>query len=153
MPTATASWSPRTYRKSSGNSASIGNSVEPGLPNIVVIPCSRKRSNVTSRTLAMAADPTGEGSAGVRPVDQEADGRAPTGGGAARARRGADVPVRGDHRTEESAAHPGGVEAEVVEPPLCHVERLAGQVGDGHTARRGRALGCRVVQLRHLDRG
>ena len=39
--------------KSSGKPASIGSSVEPGFPNIVVIPCSRKRSYVASRTLAI----------------------------------------------------------------------------------------------------
>ena len=38
-----------------GKSASIGSSVEPGLPNIVVIPCSRKRSKAASRTLAIGA--------------------------------------------------------------------------------------------------
>ena len=36
-----------------GKSASIGSSVEPGLPNIVVIPCARKRSNVASRTVGI----------------------------------------------------------------------------------------------------
>jgi hypothetical protein len=55
IPTATASCRPSTYWKSSGNSASIGSSVDPGLPKIVVIPCSRKSSKLTSRTLAIAA--------------------------------------------------------------------------------------------------
>ena len=39
--------------KSSGKSASIGSSVDPGLPKIVVIPLARKRSKEASRTLAM----------------------------------------------------------------------------------------------------
>ena len=38
IPTTTASCSPSTYLKSSGKPWSIGSSVEPGLPNIVVIP-------------------------------------------------------------------------------------------------------------------
>jgi hypothetical protein len=42
--------------KSSGKSFSIGSSVDPGLPKIVVIPWARKSSNVASRTLAMSAD-------------------------------------------------------------------------------------------------
>src|SRR3954451_13389956 len=51
IPTATASCRPSTYRKSSGNSFSIGSSVEPGLPNTVVMPRARSRSNVASRTV------------------------------------------------------------------------------------------------------
>ena len=42
--------------KSSGKSPSIGSSVEPGLPNIVVIPWARKTSNVASRTVVIGAD-------------------------------------------------------------------------------------------------
>jgi hypothetical protein len=38
IPTTACSWRPSTYVKSSGRLASIGNSVEPGLPKIVVIP-------------------------------------------------------------------------------------------------------------------
>ena len=41
--------------KSSGKSWSIGSSVEPGLPNIVVIPWARKRSKEASRTLVTGA--------------------------------------------------------------------------------------------------
>ena len=37
--------------KSSGKSFSIGSSVDPGLPNIVVIPWARKTSKEASRTL------------------------------------------------------------------------------------------------------
>src|ERR1700761_209199 len=33
----------------------MGSSVEPGLPKMVVIPCSRKRSNVASRTVGIGA--------------------------------------------------------------------------------------------------
>ena len=54
IPTTASSWSARTYVKSSGKSASIGNSVEPGLPNNVVIPWARNRSKVASRTLAIS---------------------------------------------------------------------------------------------------
>ncbi len=39
--------------KSSGNSANIGSSVEPGLPKIVVIPWARKSSSVASRTVVI----------------------------------------------------------------------------------------------------
>src|SRR3712207_5894971 len=39
------------YRKSSGKSRKNGNSVEPGLPKMVVIPKSRRRSKVASRTV------------------------------------------------------------------------------------------------------
>jgi hypothetical protein len=53
IPNAEASWSARTYRKSSGKSCKNGSSVEPGLPKMVVIPRSRKRSKVTSRTVAI----------------------------------------------------------------------------------------------------
>ena len=42
--------------KSSGKSASIGSSVEPGLPKIVVIPCARSSSNVASRTVGMLVE-------------------------------------------------------------------------------------------------
>src|SRR4029077_18170818 len=35
----------------------IGSSVEPGLPNIVVIPWARKRSNVASRTVGIDLPP------------------------------------------------------------------------------------------------
>ena len=38
-----------------GKSASIGSSVEPGLPNIVVIPRARKRSKLASRTVGIGA--------------------------------------------------------------------------------------------------
>jgi hypothetical protein len=41
--------------KSSGNPFSIGSSVEPGLPNTVVIPWARQRSNDASRTEAKEA--------------------------------------------------------------------------------------------------
>src|SRR6266446_10371473 len=49
MPTTTASWRPSTYLKSDGKSASIGNSVDPGLPKMVVIPRARNSSNAASR--------------------------------------------------------------------------------------------------------
>src|SRR5216684_4519400 len=51
MPTATISCRPSTYRKSSGKSRYIGNSVDPGLPKIVVVPKARKRSKTASRTV------------------------------------------------------------------------------------------------------
>ncbi|BCJ58417.1 hypothetical protein Jiend_18390 [Micromonospora endophytica] len=44
MPTADASWSASTYRKSSGNAWRNGSSVEPGLPKTVVMPSERSRS-------------------------------------------------------------------------------------------------------------
>ena len=55
--------------KSSGKSCSIGSSVEPGLPNIVVIPWARKTSKEASRTLVTGADsmpPSGRRGAGSR---------------------------------------------------------------------------------------
>ena len=53
IPTTASSWSPSTYVKSSGKSASIGSSVEPGLPKIVVIPWARNSSKVASRTVGI----------------------------------------------------------------------------------------------------
>src|SRR5215207_6367426 len=53
MPTATISCSPRMKRKSSGYWLSIGSSVDPGLPKIVVMPRSRSMSKVASRTVVM----------------------------------------------------------------------------------------------------
>ena len=44
MPTTTASCRPSTYRKSSGKSASMGSSVDPGLPKTVVMPRARNSS-------------------------------------------------------------------------------------------------------------
>src|SRR5215203_3509833 len=57
IPKALASCSASTYRKSSGKSRKNGNSVEPGLPKTVVIPSSRKRSKVTSRTVPIMSTP------------------------------------------------------------------------------------------------
>src|SRR5215210_1866017 len=57
IPKTLASCSPKTYRKSSGKSAKNGSSVEPGLPKTVVIPRSRRRSKVTSRTVAITPYP------------------------------------------------------------------------------------------------
>src|SRR5919199_1103392 len=53
MPTTTLSCSPRTYVKSSGKSFRNGSSVEPGLPNTLVIPKERRSSYVISRTVLM----------------------------------------------------------------------------------------------------
>ena len=53
--------------KSSGKSASIGSSVEPGLPKIVVIPWARNRSNVASLTVLMAYSPASTSAAARSP--------------------------------------------------------------------------------------
>jgi hypothetical protein len=53
MPTATASCSASTYRKSDGKSCSIGSSVDPGFPNMVVMPWRRSSWKLASRTLLM----------------------------------------------------------------------------------------------------
>ncbi len=53
MPTTTASWRPSTYRKSSGNRLSMGSSVDPGLPNTVVMPRALRTSRTASRTVRM----------------------------------------------------------------------------------------------------
>ena len=51
-PTTEPSCRPSTKRRSSGKSVRNGTSVEPGLPKIVVRPCSRRTSNVASRTVS-----------------------------------------------------------------------------------------------------
>src|SRR2546423_7762785 len=57
MPTTTASWRPSTYLKSDGKAASIGNSVDPGLPKIVVIPRARNSSKAASRIVVAVRRP------------------------------------------------------------------------------------------------
>jgi hypothetical protein len=56
-PTTACSCKPSRYVKSAGRSRNMGNSVEPGLAKMVVIPCARNGSRVASRTVAMAAGP------------------------------------------------------------------------------------------------
>ncbi len=51
IPTAEASCKHSTKRKSPGSADSIGTSVEPGLQNMVVKPCSRSTPKAASRTL------------------------------------------------------------------------------------------------------
>jgi hypothetical protein len=43
--------------KSAGKSPSIGSSVDPGLPKIVVMPRARNRSNAASRTVVAVRAP------------------------------------------------------------------------------------------------
>src|SRR5215471_13826796 len=54
MPTAEASCSASTYSISSGQSLRNGNSVEPGLPNTVLMPKARKSSNAACLTVREA---------------------------------------------------------------------------------------------------